>query len=298
MTEHQIQHETRHHSLDDLLTLMANLRHPELGCSWDRKQTLQKLTAYTLEEVYEVIDAVERKDDAQLQDELGDLLFQIVFYAQIAAEERRFSFADVVHSITDKLLRRHPHIFPDATLASFGVSSSVGISAEQVAANWELIKNAEREKKAATADTPEAVSLMDDVPTSLPAMDRARKLQKRAASVGFDWADPEPVLGKLQEEIAELELEVAAGNQERIIAEFGDVLFTCANLARHLDVDPEAALRASNRKFESRFRQLEQRAAAVTGPLAALSNVEMNTLWDEIKKSENSSVNQTDQSVR
>lgn len=290
MTEHQT-----HHSLDDLLTLMANLRHPELGCSWDKKQTLQKLTAYTLEEVHEVIDAVERNDDAQLQDELGDLLFQIVFYAQIAAEEGRFAFADIVHSITDKLLRRHPHIFPDATLASFGASSAAGITAEQVAANWELIKNAERERKAVGADNLAAVSLMDDVPSSLPAMDRARKLQKRAASIGFDWADHRPVLAKLQEEIAELELEVAAGNHEKISAEFGDVLFTCANLARHLDVDPETALRASNRKFESRFRQLEQRGAAVAGSLATLSNVEMNTLWDEIKKSEAGSVNKTDQ---
>ena len=285
---------TRHHTLDDLLTLMANLRHPELGCSWDRKQTLQKLTAYTLEEVYEVIDAVERHDDAQLQDELGDLLFQIVFYAQIAMEEGRFDFVDVVQSITDKLLRRHPHIFPDATLSSFGISAAAGITAEQVAANWELIKNAEREKKAATAKKSEEVSLMDDVPSSLPAMDRARKLQKRAATIGFDWADHRPVLAKLQEEIVELELEVAAGNTENIMTELGDVLFTCANLARHLDVDPETALRASNRKFEARFRHLEQCAAAMTVSLATLSNVEMNTLWDKIKMSEQGSANKTD----
>lgn len=277
---------THQHTLDELLTVMANLRHPQLGCSWDRKQTLQTLTAYTLEEVYEVIDAVERQDDAQLQDELGDLLFQIVFYARIAAEEGRFAFTDVVHSITDKLLRRHPHIFPDGTLAGFGSSAAANITAEQVAANWELIKNAEREKKAAKTQSEAAVSLMDDVPTSLPAMDRAKKLQKRAASIGFDWEGHEPVLVKLQEEITELEHEIATGNREQIIAEFGDVLFTCANLARHLGVDPEMALRVSNRKFETRFRQLEQRAAATAGSVASLSNVQMNALWDAIKNSE------------
>ncbi len=277
---------TQHHTLHDLLTLMSNLRHPELGCSWDRKQTLQTLTAYTLEEVYEVIDAVERRDDAQLQDELGDLLFQIVFYSQIAAEDGRFGFADVVHAIADKLLRRHPHIFPDATLGSFGNSAGAGITAEQVAANWELIKNAEREEKAARGDNAETVSLMDDVPASLPAMDRARKLQKRAASVGFDWEDYRPVLIKLQEEIAELQLEIAADNPMKVVTELGDVLFTCANLARHLGIDPETALRASNRKFEERFRQLEQKATALTGSLATLSNAEMNILWDEIKKNE------------
>lgn len=277
---------TQHHTLEDLLTLMANLRHPELGCNWDRKQSLRTLTAYTLEEVYEVIDAVERQDDAQLQDELGDLLFQIVFYAQIAAEEGRFAFADVVHAITDKLLRRHPHIFADGTLGGFGISSAAAITAEQVAANWELIKNAEREKKAAADNASVAVSLMDDVPASLPAMDRARKLQKRAASIGFDWKDHRPVLIKLREEIAELEHEVETGNQENMIAEFGDVLFTCANLARHLGVDPETALRASNRKFEARFRQLELHAAATSGSLATLSNEEMNALWDAIKNTE------------
>lgn len=277
---------TQHHSLDDLLTLMANLRHPELGCSWDRKQSLRTLTTYTLEEVYEVIDAVEREDDAQLQDELGDLLFQIVFYAQIAAEEGRFVFADVVNAITDKLLRRHPHIFADGTLNGFGVSSAAAISAEQVAANWELIKNAEREKKATAGNVSVAVSLMDDVPASLPAMDRARKLQKRAASIGFDWEGHQPVLIKLREEIVELEHEIATGNQEKMIAEFGDVLFTCANLARHLGVDPETALRASNRKFEARFRRLETQAAATSGSLATLSNEEMNVLWDAIKKTE------------
>ncbi|MDP1933148.1 MAG: nucleoside triphosphate pyrophosphohydrolase [Gammaproteobacteria bacterium] len=282
---------TQQYTLHDLLTLMSNLRHPELGCSWDRKQTMQTLTAYSLEEVYEVIDAVERQDDAQLRDELGDLLFQIVFYAQIATEEDRFGFTDVVHSIADKLLRRHPHIFPDATLSSFGTSANNVITAEQVAANWELLKNAERKGRAVRVESAEAVSLMDDVPMSLPAMDRARKLQKRAASVGFDWQDYHPVLHKLQEEIAELEQEVSAGDQAKIVAELGDVLFTCANLARHLGVDPEMALRASNRKFEERFRRMENRAAAITDSFATLSTEEMNGLWNEIKKAEYVSVN-------
>lgn len=268
-------------TIDQLLEVMASLRHPELGCEWDKKQTLKKLTSYTLEEVYEVIDAVERQDNAHLQDELGDLLFQIVFYTQIAREEGRFDFGDVVQSITEKLLRRHPHVFPDGTIASFGSSVKPALSAEQVAVNWELIKNQERSSKA--LGRAERVSLMDDVPTSLPALDRAHKLQKRAATVGFDWQSIRPVLDKLQEEIRELEVEIDAGNHDRMTAELGDMLFCCVNLARHLKVEPEAALRDSNRKFERRFRELEDGAAEQSIPLSALSAVEMNELWERIK---------------
>ncbi len=268
-------------TIDQLLKVMSSLRHPQLGCEWDKKQTLKKLTSYTLEEVYEVIDAVERQDDAHLQDELGDLLFQIVFYSQIAQEEGRFDFSDVVESITGKLLRRHPHVFPDGTIASFGSSMKPAISAEQVAVNWELIKNQERSNKA--LGRAERVSLMDDVPSALPALERAGKLQKRAATVGFDWQSIGPVLEKLQEEIGELEIEIVARDHDRIAAELGDILFSCVNLARHLKVQPEAALRDSNRKFERRFRELEALAAEQSKPLSELSTVEMNDLWDRIK---------------
>ncbi len=268
-------------TIDQLLKVMSSLRHPQLGCEWDKKQTLKKLTSYTLEEVYEVIDAVERQDDAHLQDELGDLLFQIVFYSQIAQEEGRFDFSDVVESITGKLLRRHPHVFPDGTIASFGSSMKPAISAEQVAVNWELIKNQERSNKA--LGRAERVSLMDDVPSALPALERAGKLQKRAATVGFDWQSIAPVLEKLQEEIGELEIEIVARDHDRIAAELGDILFSCVNLARHLKVQPEAALRDSNRKFERRFRELEALAAEQSKPLSELSTVEMNDLWDRIK---------------
>ncbi|MDO9317641.1 MAG: nucleoside triphosphate pyrophosphohydrolase [Gammaproteobacteria bacterium] len=268
-------------TIDQLLEVMASLRHPELGCEWDKKQTLKKLTSYTLEEVYEVIDAVERQDDAHLQDELGDLLFQVVFYTQITKEEGRFDFGDVVRSIIEKLLRRHPHVFPDGTIASFGSSLKPTISAEQVAVNWELIKNQERSRKALGRS--ERVSLMDDVPSSLPALDRAGKLQKRAATVGFDWQNIRPVLDKLQEEIRELEVEIDARNHDRMAAELGDILFSCVNLARHLKVEPEAALRDSNRKFERRFRELEEFSAEQSRLLSTLSAEEMNDLWETIK---------------
>lgn len=268
-------------TIDQLLKVMSSLRDPQLGCEWDKKQTLKKLTSYTLEEVYEVIDAVERQDDAHLQDELGDLLFQIVFYSQIAQEEGRFDFSDVVKSITEKLLRRHPHVFPDGTISSFGTSMKPAISAEQVAVNWELIKNQERSSKA--LGRAERVSLMDDVPSALPALERAGKLQKRAATVGFDWQSIAPVLEKLQEEIGELEVEIAARDHDRIAAELGDILFSCVNLARHLKVEPEAALRGSNRKFERRFRELEELAAEQPKPLSELSTAEMNDLWERIK---------------
>lgn len=271
------------HAIDDLLELMTRLRHPEMGCKWDKKQNWRTLTSHTLEEVYEVVDAVESDDAGQVMDELGDLLFQIVFYAQIAREEGKFEFDDVARSITDKLLRRHPHVFPDATLESFGNSARNDISAEQVAVNWELIKNQERERKAKAGVKP---SLMDDVPASLPALNRALKLQKRAASVGFDWQSALPVFAKLQEEIQELEVEIAAGRQEQIAAELGDVLFTCVNLARHLQVEPEAALRSSNQKFERRFRAVEQKAAESDFKLASLTESELNIMWDEIKRTE------------
>jgi len=280
---------TKDYRIEDLLSLMEKLRDPEFGCSWDRKQSLRTLTGYTLEEVYEVIDAVETGDDAQLQDELGDLLFQVVFYAQIAKEEGRFDFSEVIGSITQKLLRRHPHVFPDASLASFG-NSALALNAEQVAERWELIKNEERAQKAGSENASAAPSVLDDIPASLPALDRARKLQKRAASVGFDWSAVQGVIDKVKEELAELEAELAEGNQQRIEQEFGDLMFSCANLARHLQIDPESALRGSNRKFEARFRGIESLASDGGEGLEALDEAQLNSLWNQVKATENNSV--------
>jgi len=282
---------TAKYSMADVVTLMASLRHPQLGCNWDLKQTLRSLTSHTLEEVYEVVDAVEQGSATQLCDELGDLLFQIVFYAQIASEQQDFDFQDVCTAIVSKLLHRHPHIFPDGTLESFGSSERAGISAEQVAANWEQIKIRERQSKALDADGDNAPSVLDDVPAALPAMNRAGKLQKRASSVGFDWQSAEPVLAKLEEEIAELRAEMAAGSQQRIEEEFGDVLFSCVNLARHLSVEPETSLRGANNRFETRFRTLETCATAAGSTPAEMSAAQLNQLWDEIKRTEKNTVN-------
>ncbi len=269
-------------SMQQLLTIMRNLRDCAHGCDWDRKQTLKTLTGYTLEEVYEVIDAVEREDSAQLRDELGDLLFQVVFYAQIASEQGEFDFNDVAAAISAKLLHRHPHVFPDGTLASFG-SSALALDAETVAVRWEEIKNLERQVKAARSPAGAVPSVLDDVPAALPALERARKLQRRAASLGFDWQDAAPVLARLREEIAELQVAMATADAEAIQDEFGDVLFSCVNLARHLDIDSETALRAANRKFEQRFRAMETLAQARSLSLPALTLAELDALWDEVK---------------
>mgnify|MGYP003673441830 CR=1 FL=1 len=276
---------TKAYRIEDLLSLMDKLRDPEFGCSWDRKQSLRTLTAYTLEEVYEVIDAVETGDDAQLRDELGDLLFQVVFYAQIAKEEGRFEFSAVIASVTEKLLRRHPHVFPDGSLDSFG-NSALALNAEQVAERWELIKNEERAQKALAENESTQLSVLDDIPSSLPALDRARKLQKRAASVGFDWQAVQGVFDKVKEELAELEEELAQGDRQRIEEEFGDLMFSCVNLARHLQIDPESSLRASNRKFESRFRAVESLAEGGSGGLEALDETQLNRLWERVKATE------------
>jgi len=274
-------------ALSQLLTIMQNLRDATYGCDWDRKQTLASLTAFTLEEVYEVIDAVERGDFGQLRDELGDLLFQVVFYAQIAQELGQFDFGDVAQAIAAKLLHRHPHVFPDGSLQSFG-SATLALDAETVAIRWEQIKNRERELKAARTPTGAIPSVLDDVPGTLPALERGRKLQKRAASLGFDWQDPLPVLAKLREEVAELEAEMLRNDKAAMQAEFGDVLFSCVNLARHLNIDPETALRAANHKFEQRFRAMEALCAARNLPLQSQDMEALDNLWNEIKAAQSS----------
>lgn len=275
--------------VDALIELMAKLRDPEFGCPWDLKQTITSLLPHTLEEVYEVADAIENGSRVELEDELGDLLFQVVFYAQLAREEGAFNFDDVAAGVTRKLLRRHPHVFPDGTLESFGLSQE--LSPEQVVLNWDAIKEEERAEKlekltaAGVVESLATVSLLDDVPRALPASERARKLQKRTASVGFDWPSIAPVLAKLKEEVAELEEALASGIEGEITHELGDVMFAAINVARHAKIDPEVALRQCNSRFEARFRFVEQKIAADGLELGALSLDELDAVWDLAKQS-------------
>lgn len=249
-----------------LLQVMARLRDPEHGCPWDREQTYASVVPHTLEEAYEVADAIERGDLGHLREELGDLLFQVVFYAQIASEQGLFDFADVARGITDKMIRRHPHVFGDAKFRD---------RAEHSAA-WEQIKAEEG------GGRPPRV--LSGVPLALPALTRALKLQKKAARVGFDWGSLGPVLDKIDEELHEIRVEVERdAAPERLADELGDVLFAVANLARHLGVDPEAALRGTNAKFERRFAHVEERLAAAGQVPEQAGLAAMDALWDEAK---------------
>lgn len=254
--------------IETLLSVMARLRDPVAGCPWDREQTLQSLTRYTVEEVFEVVDCIERGDHVALPDELGDLLFQIVFYARIAEEAGQFDFNEIVARIVDKLVRRHPHVFADAPR----------LDASAQSARWEALKAEERASKRGQP------SALEDIPIALPALMRAIKLQGRAARVGFDWPAVGPVFEKLQEEIAELGEACAGADAARIEDEMGDVLFTCANLARHLGVEPETALRRANGKFEQRFRLMEALAAAQGVSLSALPPPAQDALWRAAKR--------------
>lgn len=271
-------------AIDRLLAIMTMLRDQEHGCPWDLEQTIKSLLPYTLEEVYEVADAIENNDLVELEDELGDLLFQVIFYAQIAKEEGAFDFQDIATAISDKLVRRHPHVFPGGDVDQFGVPQD--ISAEQVVVNWEAIKEIEREekrKKGSRQAAQEVESLLDDVPRALPAMERARKLQKRAAQAGFDWAEIGPVLEKLKEEVAEFEEALAGGNAERMSDELGDVLFAAVNLARHGNIEPEVALRSANRRFEARFRWIEVALTAQGKAFKDAKLEELDGLWEQAK---------------
>ncbi|MGE8459142.1 MAG: nucleoside triphosphate pyrophosphohydrolase, partial [Pseudomonas alloputida] len=240
------------YTLDDLLHLMARLRDPQYGCPWDLKQNYASIVPHTIEEAYEVADTIERGDFEHLQGELGDLLFQVVYYSQLAREEGRFEFDGVVDSITRKLIRRHPHVFPTGEL--YAPVDTPSLSEAQVKSRWEEIKAEERAEKS----QPEQLSLLDDVPATLPALSRAAKLQKRAATVGFDWPAALPVLDKVREELDEVLQAMADGDADALEDEVGDLLFAAVNLARHLKQDPEHALRRANRKFERRFRFIEQ----------------------------------------
>lgn len=253
--------------IDRLIAIMARLRDRADGCPWDLEQTFATIAPYTVEEAYEVADAIERGDLADLKDELGDLLLQVVFHARMAEESGDFAFDDVVNAINDKMIRRHPHVFGEETYAD--LSAQI--------AGWDAIKAAER------ADKGRAASVLDDVPTGLPALTRAVKLSKRAARVGFVWPSIAEVLAKLAEEVAELEDEIAAGDIAKAREELGDVLFVVANIARTLDIDPEDALRGTNAKFVRRFQHVEAELA-VRGRSPAQSDLaEMDALWNEAK---------------
>ena len=262
-------------ALLNLLTLMAQLRDPGTGCPWDVQQDFASIAPYTIEEAYEVADAIARGDIADLLDELGDLLLQVVFHARIAEEAGHFDFTAVAAAISDKLVRRHPHVFGDQGK----------ISAATQSASWESLKAAERAANAAAKGRPESV--LDGVPLPFPALLRAYKLQRRAARVGFDWPELAPVAAKVEEEWAELTAEIDnAGDQARLTEEVGDLLFAVVNLARHLEIDPEAALRAGNAKFERRFRAVEDGFREKGRQMAAASLEDMEVLWNAAKASE------------
>ncbi|MDD2051351.1 nucleoside triphosphate pyrophosphohydrolase [Pseudomonas putida] len=269
------------YSLEDLLHLMARLRDPQYGCPWDIRQTYASLVPYTLEEAYEVADAIESGDLAHLQGELGDLLFQVVYYSQLAREEGRFEFDGVVDSITRKLIRRHPHVFPTGDL--YAPPDQPRLSEEQVKQRWDQIKAEERAEK---ADAPQQLSLLEDVPLALPALSRAAKLQKRAAQVGFDWPAALPVVDKVREELDEVLEAMADNDQPAIEEEIGDLLFVVVNLARHLKVDPESALRGANAKFDRRFRFIEQALRDTHRPIEDCTLEDLDALWGEAKRQE------------
>lgn len=255
--------------IDDLLSIMARLRDPEAGCPWDRQQTYSSIVPHTIEEAYEVADAIAREDYTDLRDELGDLLLQVVFYSQIASEERRFDFSDVVASINDKLIRRHPHVFSDTCYET---------EAEQKEA-WEVLKAEERDDKHGQPQ-----GRLSGVAHALPALQRSVKLQKRAARAGFDWPDAAPVFDKIHEELNELTREIYIGAPvERLQDELGDILFAVTNLCRHLKVEPDTALRGTNRKFEQRFAFIESELEKAGRQMEDCSLEELEKLWQKSK---------------
>lgn len=266
--------------LPDLLQLMARLRDPDSGCPWDLKQTYRTIVPHTIEEAYEVAEAIEQGDYDHLPDELGDLLFQVVFYAQIAREEGRFEFDDVVDRVTRKLLRRHPHVFPEGTLASRR-DDSEAVTTESVAGQWDRIKAEERGDQDNSA--------LAGVGEGLPGFIRAAKLQRRASKHGFDWPDTEHVFDKLHEEIEELREawqahENGTGPRDAMEDELGDLLFVCVNLSRFMKVDPEQALRRSNRKFERRFRRMESNLERDGGAFEGRDIEALDALWQRAKR--------------
>lgn len=268
------------YGIEDLKGIMAQLRSPEGGCPWDRAKDFKSIAPYTIEEAYEVVDAIDRGDMEDLQDELGDLLFQVIFHAQLASEETVFAFDDVVHTLSEKLIRRHPHVFGDETLASD----------DEIRGMWERVKGEERLAKASSGQE-DAASLLDDVPVAMPALSRAVKLQKQAAKVGFDWPSIGPVMAKIDEELGELKEALRdddgePSSQAHIAEELGDLMFVMANLARHLRIDPERAVRDANLKFCRRFNYIERTLIKQERSLDSATLEEMDALWDEAKRLE------------
>ena len=263
-----------------LLEIMARLRTPVTGCPWDLEQNFATIAPYTIEEAYEVADAIARGDLDDLRDELGDLLLQVVYHARMAEEQNAFTFGDVVEAITRKMIRRHPHVFADENgkLTPSGVTGA-----------WERIKAEEKTERAALRPHEPAekqASLLSGVKTGLPALARAMELQRKAGTVGFDWNDPRAVLKKIREEADEIEAELDSADRSELARETGDLLFAVVNLARHVDADPEIALRGANAKFERRFAYIEGALAAKGRSLADASLAEMDALWNEAKERE------------
>jgi nucleoside triphosphate diphosphatase len=260
--------------MQKLIEIMERLRDPESGCPWDREQTFASISRHTIEEAYEVADAIQRGAMDELQDELGDLLFQVVFYTQMAREESLFDFNDVVNSICNKMIRRHPHVFADEKIEN---------AAEQSQA-WERHKAEERRRK---AEAGEAASQLDGVAHSMPALIRSGKLQKRAGDVGFDWPDIQGPIAKVKEELDEVTAELGVpDNQQRLESEIGDLLFACVNLARHASIDPESALRQANASFERRYRLMESMLAVDGSRMEELDLEAMELLWSRAKAGE------------
>lgn len=260
-----------------LLEIMVALRDPKTGCPWDVEQSSASIAHYTIEEAYEVQDAIQRSDQHDLRDELGDLLLQVVFHSRIAEEAGHFQFGDVVEAITRKMIRRHPHVFGDDEARSAGMAKGM----------WERIKAEEKaERRAAGGIEDQRTGYLDDIPLPLPALTRALKLQQKAARVGFDWGAPGPILDKIEEEIGELRAEIADDNAQAITEEFGDLLFAVVNLGRHLGIAPEVSLTRTNNKFTNRFHQVERYLHEEDKTLEAASLDEMEALWQQAKKKE------------
>jgi ATP diphosphatase len=261
-----------------LIAIMAALRTPRTGCPWDLEQNFATIAPYTIEEAFEVADAIDRGDLDDLKDELGDLLLQVVFHARMAQEQGSFAFADVVQAITEKLIRRHPHVFGDKG----------GMSTGEVNVQWDEIKAQEKAARVNSGKTPAPgrTGALSGVPPGLPALARALKLQQKASKVGFDWNDPKAVIAKIREETDEIEAELGTGDRAHMLEEIGDLLFVVVNLARHLDVDPETALRTCNLKVERRFAAIEDGLAAVGKTPADATLAEMDALWNAAKERE------------